>query len=279
MSRVLDEGVRVSRPRYLELFAITPFPIVAAGDNLHEALREGIAASRLVVEDGDILILTHKLISRAQGRVVQLDSVVPSAEALRVAQKTNRDPRLVEVILREAKELVRVQDGHIISEHRLGHISANAGVDRSNSAEGDVVCLLPRDPDATAMQISTFIREEYGKRVAVLISDSHGRPFRRGTVGTCVGVWGLPPLLNLRGQLDLFGYTLERSDECIADELCGAANVLMGQADEGVPAVLFRGMTWPVSGAPIREVLRVPEEDIFRSGNRSGHDRGDKEET
>lgn len=272
MGDLTGEGRDFHRPKHLELVAVTPFPLVAPRGSLLDAIREGITASGVSLVDGDILVVTHKIVSRAEGRLVQLDSVVPSAKALQLAAETDRDPRTVEVILGEARELVRISNRHIITEHRLGHVSANAGVDRSNSAEGSVVCLLPRDPDGTAREISEFIRQEHGRHVAVLISDSHGRPFRKGTVGTCIGTYGLPPLLDLRGKKDLFSYTLERSSECIADELCAAANLLMGQADEGIPLVVIRGMIWPVSSDPIRVVLRSPEEDIFR--DKHGSEKG-----
>jgi len=261
-------GKRVSeefeRAGEVVLLAVTPFPLVSPGDDLRDALRQAFAASGVVPEHGDILILTHKVVSRAEGRVVQLDTISPSSRAVELASQTGKDPRLVELILRESKELVRVSQGHIIAEHRLGHVSANAGVDQSNSGGKGWVCLLPRDPDGTAAALCTFVRNAYKKEVAVLICDSHGRPFRRGTVGTCIGACGLAPLLDLRGQHDLFGYVLQSSMECIADELCAAANLLMGQAAEAVPLIVVRGFRWRWTKASIAEVLRPRSEDLFR---------------
>jgi coenzyme F420-0:L-glutamate ligase/coenzyme F420-1:gamma-L-glutamate ligase len=239
---------------------------VSRGGSLEEAFRLGIRTSGVALDDDDVLVVTHKLISRAEGATVRLSEVRPRARARWIARLTNRDARLVEVILQQTRRLVRVSRSVILTEHLLGHVSANAGVDRSNSGEDGVVCVLPSDPEGTARRLSALARDEYGKRVAVLVSDSHGRPFRRGTVGACIGICGFPALLDLRGQSDLFGYKLRSSVECVADELCAAANLMMGQADEGIPVVVVRGIKWHEPGASIQEVLRPASEDIFRRG-------------
>ena len=173
-------------------------------------------------EDGDVLVVAQKIVSKAEGSVVDLRDVTPSAEAVRLAGLGGKDPRLVEVILRESKRVVRAQGGVLITEHRLGYISANAGVDHSNAGIGpEVVTLLPRDPDASARALREAVRAAFGVSVAVLVNDSHGRPHREGAVGVCIGAAGLEPLLSLVGRPDRYGYTMRTSVEAVADELAG----------------------------------------------------------
>jgi len=220
----------------------------------------------MTLADGDVLVITHKIVSRAESRCIPLDGTVISPRAQALARTTGKDARVVEWILREAKSIIRVAQNHIITEHRLGHISANSGVDRSNVMGKDELCLLPEDPDGTARKIATACRAAFDAKVGVLISDSHGRPFRVGTVGTCIGACRVPPVVDLRGEPDLFGRVLEYSLEAIGDELCSAANLVMGQGAEAAPVVLISGLGLCGSGGSATDLLRPPQTDIFRGG-------------
>ncbi len=216
-------------------------------------------------EDGDILVVAQKVVSKAEGSVVDLREVTPSAEALRLAAPGGKDPRLVEVILRESKRVVRAQGGVLITEHHLGYISANAGVDHSNAGIGpEVVTLLPRDPDASARALREAVRGAFGVSVAVLVNDSHGRPHREGAVGVCIGAAGIEPLVSLVGRPDRHGYTMRTSVEAVADELAGAATLVQGQCDEGTPVALIRGVVVPLGDGSAAQLLRDPSKDLFR---------------
>jgi len=183
----------------------------------------------------------------------------------RLAPEAGKDPRLVEVILRESTRIVRVHAGVLITEHRLGFICANAGVDHSNVGLGpDAVCLLPRDPDASARAIRAAVRAAFGAAIGVIINDSHGRPHREGAVGVCIGAAGLEPLHSLVGRPDRYGYTMRTSIEAVADELAAAATLLQGQCDEGMPAVLIRGIPIAEGEGEARRLLRDPALDLFR---------------
>jgi len=219
------------------------------------------------LRDGDVLVLCQKIVSKAEGRMISLDEVIPSEEALSLADETSKNPRLVELILREARKVLRARPNLIIAEHRLGWICANAGIDRSNVAQpGDdgVVLLLPVDPDRSAQEIRERLVDISGAQIAVIINDTHGRPFRNGAVGVAIGVAGLAPLTDLRGQPDLFGYQLQTSILGTADEIAAAASLLMGQADEGRPAILVRGAPIALGEGRARDLQRAEEQDLFR---------------
>jgi coenzyme F420-0:L-glutamate ligase / coenzyme F420-1:gamma-L-glutamate ligase len=239
-------------------------PPIAAGDDLVEAVCAALASSDERLREGDVLVLTQKIVSKAQGRRVDLAGVAPSARAKKLAGETGKDPRVVELILRESREVLRCRPGLIIVVHRLGFILANAGIDQSNVDGGGSVLLLPLDPDASAASIRAGLRERTGVDIAVLIIDSVGRPWRLGTAGMAIGVSGLPALLDLRGRPDLFGRRLETTVVGIADELAAAASLVMGQADEGRPIVLARGVPYARRESSARELLRPKEEDLFR---------------
>ncbi|HSB90536.1 MAG TPA: coenzyme F420-0:L-glutamate ligase, partial [Anaerolineales bacterium] len=220
-------------------------------------------------EDGDVLVVAQKVVSKAEGRRVNLAEVVPSARAVALAREGGKDPRVVEVVLRESRRVVRAQRGVLIVEHRLGFVCANAGVDHSNvagegSAGGEWILLLPEDPDASARHLRQSLESWSGKRLAVLIIDSHGRPWRMGTVGVAIGVSGFPALVDLRGREDLFGYRLRITQVGLADEIAAAASALMGQADERRPVVHVRGLPYPLREGSTAELLRPAEEDLFR---------------
>jgi coenzyme F420-0:L-glutamate ligase / coenzyme F420-1:gamma-L-glutamate ligase len=247
------------------LTAIAGFPDVRPGMRLPDLV---VAALREIPAHpcaGDVLVVAQKVVSKAEGNVIDLAGVTPGEEARRLARETDKDPRLVEVILRESTRVVRVHGAVLITEHRLGFICANAGVDHSNVGLGpEFVSLLPRDPDASAGQIRDAIRAAFGVSIAVIISDSHGRPHREGAVGVCIGAAGLEPLLSLVGRPDLYGYTMRTSVEAVADELAAAAALLQGQCAEGTPAVLIHGIPISEGFGGAGRLLRDPAHDLFR---------------
>lgn len=245
--------------------AVQGLPEVRPGDSLPDLIVAALREWGPRPEDGDILVVAQKVVSKAEGSVVDLREVTPSAEAARLAAPGGKDPRLVEVILRESKRVVRAQGGVLITEHRLGYISANAGVDHSNAGIGpEVVTLLPRDPDASARALREAVRGAFGVSVAVLVNDSHGRPHREGAVGVCIGAAGIEPLVSLVGRPDRHGYTMRTSVEAVADELAGAATLVQGQCDEGTPVVLIRGIVVPLGDGSAALLLRDPSKDLFR---------------
>jgi coenzyme F420-0:L-glutamate ligase/coenzyme F420-1:gamma-L-glutamate ligase len=242
----------------LRLTALPGLPLVQAGDDLAALLADALARADLSPRPGDVLALAQKVVSKAEGRSVPLASVAPSAEARRLAAETGKDPRLVELILAESLRVVRARPNLVIVEHRLGFVMANAGIDQSNLGQEDHALLLPVDPDASAARLSARLG------LAVVITDSFGRAWRRGTVGIAIGAAGLPALLDLRGRLDLFGRALQVSMTGFADEIAAAAGLVMGQGAEGWPAVLLRGLAWDAPPAPAAALLRTAEEDLFR---------------
>jgi len=239
-------------------------PPIAAGDDLAAIALAGLQDSDERLREGDVLVFAQKIVSKAEERAVDLASVVPSIRALELANETDKDARLVELILRESSEVLRHRPGLLIVVHRLGFILANAGIDRSNVGGGDHVLLLPVDPDASAARIREDLRAKTGLDVAVMIIDSIGRPWRMGTIGTAIGVSGVPALLDLRGRPDLHGRLLESTEIGLADELAAAASLAMGQADEGTPIVLARGVPYARREGSARELLRPKDMDLFR---------------
>ena len=249
------------------LSAIAGVPRVRPRDDLAGLLISACERSTLIPADGDILVVAQKVVSKAQGRYVDLAGVVPSARAQQLAAEVNKDPRLVEVILRESRRVVRHRPGVLIVEHRLGFVLANAGVDRSNvdpQAGIEPVLLLPNDPDGSAATLLARFAAHFKKTLAVVITDSFGRAWRRGTVGVALGAAGLPAVMDLRGRPDLFGHALRVTQTGFADEIAAAASLLMGQADEGMPAVLVRGLAWTGAASSAAALIRPPDEDLFR---------------
>jgi len=249
----------------LELFALPGIPMVREGDDLAALIIAALGHREL--RDGDVVVVAQKIVSKAEGRTVDLASITPSAAAEKLAAETGKDARIVEVILGESTRVVRSRPNLIIVQHRLGFVMANAGVDQSNVAPADGVqrvLLLPRDPDASAEALRMRLEQRYGAKVGVIISDSFGRAWRRGTCGIAIGAAGLPSLIDLRGQPDLFGRTLEVSIIGFADEIAAAASLLQGQAAEAQPVVLVRGLDWTAPHAPAKELVRPLEEDLFR---------------
>lgn len=260
----------------LTLTPLQGIPLVQPGDDLAQIIRQAVERNGLSLEDGDVLVLAQKIVSKAENRWVDIRRVTPSEEARRLAAETRKDPRLVEVILRESRQVLRTRPGTIIVEHRLGFICASAGVDHSNAhphpaepvgagAMGENwVLLLPENPDGSAETLRLRLESASGKRLGVLIIDSHGRAWRLGTVGITIGLSGLPGVEDLRGREDLFGYRLQITEVGVADELAAAASLMMGQAAEGTPVVHVRGFPYPLREAGLGELLRPREQDLFR---------------
>lgn len=250
--------------RRLTLTGLDRIGDVGAGSDLAALLLDALAAIGEEIRPGDVLVLAQKIVSKSEGRAVRLGDVVPSAAALELAAKTGKDARLAELILGESREIVRMREGLIIVEDRRGLVLANAGIDASNvSPDGETVLLLPEDPDESARRIRDAIVGRTGVAPAVLIIDSIGRAWRNGTVGTTIGVAGMPALLDLRGRPDMHGRPLETSELGLADELAAAASLVMGQADEGCPAVLARGLSLMGEGQ-LSDLLRPRDMDLFR---------------
>ncbi len=250
----------------ITLTAVPNIPHVRPGDNVAGLISAALAASNLTLQDGDIIAVAQKIISKAEGRLVNLADVSPSKQAVQVAAQVEKDPRLVELILAESDEISRMKPGVLVVRHRLGFTSANAGIDRSNVGPGDDECvlLLPVDPDASARNIRQAIHDQLGIAVGVVITDSHGRPFRLGTVGVAIGAAGLPALWDRRGEPDLYGYELQHTDVGVADEIAAAAGLLMGQAGEGLPVVLLRGLQLPSIDGQASDLVRPKGLDLYR---------------
>lgn len=247
----------------LELFAPAGFPQINPGDALDKIILNTLENSSRSLRDGDILVLAQKIISKAEGRYVRLEGIDASRVARDLAEQCGKDPRLVELILRESERVVRCAPGVLIVRHRLGFVHANAGIDRSNIERGDEqVLLLPEDPDASAARLRERIGEAIGMDIGVLIIDSFGRPWRIGTCGACIGSAGVEVIGDRRGQPDLFGRILEVTEVAVADELAAAASLLMGGADESRPLVLARGLAATGEGTA-RDLLRPVTQDLF----------------
>ncbi|MFT3895607.1 MAG: coenzyme F420-0:L-glutamate ligase [Anaerolineales bacterium] len=253
----------------LTLTSLQQIPLIRRDDNLADIIVTSLRETNIELQDNDILVVAQKIVSKAEGRTVNLATVTPSQRAIELAQQTEKDPRVVELMLQESNEVVRTRVGTIVVEHRLGFICANAGIDHSNvagmgnSAE-EWVLLLPMEPDRSAEKMRSDIRVKTGKNVGVLIIDSHGRAWRNGTVGVTIGIAGLPGLVDLRGKPDLFDFTLRVTQVGAADELAAAASLVMGQAAEGTPVVHVRGFPYELREASLNELLRPKDQDLFR---------------
>lgn len=250
----------------LELIVLDGIPMVAPGDDLAAMLLAAVARTGMSLQAGDVLVLAQKIVSKAEGRTVDLATVAPSPRALEIAAAVRKDPRFVELVLRESREVLRARPDILIVEHRLGFVMANAGIDRSNVEGGDrdVVLLLPEDPDASAARLRSALLASAGVEIGVVVNDSFGRAWRRGTMGIAIGSAGLPALLDRRGSPDLFGRPLQVTMIGYADEIASAASLLMGQGDEGRPAVLVRGLDVPAGHGSARDLIRPRAEDLFR---------------
>jgi coenzyme F420-0:L-glutamate ligase / coenzyme F420-1:gamma-L-glutamate ligase len=251
----------------VEIIAVPGIPLVRKDDDLVALIGEGVARGGIVPRRGDVFVLTQKIVSKAEGRMVDLATVEPSTEAIELGAKIQKDPRLVELILSESVRVVRARPGILIVEHRLGFVMANAGIDQSNvgsPGEPQRALLLPLDPDGSAATLKERLSQSFGVPVGVIISDSFGRAWRRGTCGVAIGAAGLPSLMDLRGSPDLFGRELQVSITGHADEIAAAASLVMGQGAEGQPVVLVRGLTWRGPDNAASELVRPAAEDLFR---------------
>lgn len=253
----------------LTLHPLGHIPLVNPGADLAAVILSSLEKDLLTLQDGDILVIAQKIVSKAENRLVNLTTVEPSEKAQYFAELTGKDSRLLELILSESREVLRTRENLIIVEHRLGFISANAGIDHSNvrgpwGNPEDWVLLLPENPDASAHAIRKSLELSSGCRIGVLIIDSHGRAWRLGTVGVAIGFSGMPGLVDLRGKPDLFDYHLRVTQVGAADELAAAASLVMGQAHEGTPVVLARGFPYVLREGHLAELLRPKELDLFR---------------
>lgn len=254
----------------LTVTAISGLPRVRAGDDVGALIQGALAGAEIVLRDGDVLVVTSKLFSRADGRFVDVSTIVPSVRAEELGARIGKDPRVVELILRESVGISRTAPNALIVRHKLGFVSANAGIDFSNAqpddgrpGAGPWALLLPEDPDAHARALRERLERESGAKLGVVISDSHGRPFRLGSVGMALGVSGLPSLYNQIGRVDLDGRPLEATVTALADQVAAAADLVAGQADEGRPLVLVRGLSFEPVASSAAELLRASHQDLY----------------
>ncbi len=256
-------------PARLVLTALEGLPLVQPGDDLAGLILAALETTGVTLETGDVIAVAQKVVSKAEGRLLNLSTLTPSAAAAELSQRSQKDPRLVQAILSESRRVLRARPGLIIVRHRLGFVCANAGIDHSNvrgtwGEPDDWVLLLPEDPDASAQRMRTRFEAASGAAVGVLVINSHGRAWRVGTVGVAIGLAGLPGVLDLRGRPDLYGYRLQTTDVGIADELAAGASALMGQAAEATPVIHIRGLRDSLREGSVRELLRPESQDLFR---------------
>jgi coenzyme F420-0:L-glutamate ligase/coenzyme F420-1:gamma-L-glutamate ligase len=254
----------------LELRALPGLPLIAPGDDIPSLITDGLQRAGITLSDGDVLAVTSKILSRAEGRFVDLSTVEVTDRARALATEVGKDPRLVELILRESIAISRKARDTLIVRHRLGFISANAGIDASNAVpafatpgSGPWALLLPTDPDGDAERLRSALSTRFGARIGIVVTDSLGRPFRFGTVGAAIGVAGIPALWDRRGERDIYGRTLESTITAFADQIAAATDLLAGQAAEGRPVVHVRGLHFPVGEHRASELYRRPEEDLY----------------
>ena len=253
--------------RPLVLTPLAGIPVVGEGDDAASLVGDAIGRAGIVPRDFDVIVVTQKIVSKAEGRRVRLADIEPSARAFELAASLDKDPRMVEVVLGESSDIVASGHGVLVTEHHSGHVMANAGADRSNvgsARDDEAVILLPIDPDASAAAIHLALQARYGCRLAVVVSDSVGRAWRHGVAGIAIGAAGLPSLVDLRGAPDLFDRPLEVTLSGFADQIASAANLVAGEAGDGVPAVHVRGLAWTGTSTPATALLRKPEQDLFR---------------
>ena len=253
--------------REVTLTALSGIKLVGPGDDLGAIAVAALRENGLIPKDGDVLVVAQKIVSKVEGRYVDISTVRPSERAIALAAEVDKDPRFVEVVLSESKRVVRHRPGLLIVEHRLGFVMANAGIDHSNVApqdDSERVLLLPVDPDGSAQALRQHLLKVFGVGIGIIVSDSFGRPWRKGTVGVALGVAGLPAFVDLRGHPDLFGRELLVTETGFGDEIAAAAGLLMGQADEAVPMVLVRGLGWSAPDLPAAALVRSAENDLFR---------------
>jgi len=257
-------------PEHIALLPVLNMPMIKAGDDLAHLMVDCLQVAGERFQTDDVLVVAQKIVSKSEGRLVEVGSVSPSQKVVELSTRCDMDPRLIEIILRESRSVIRVRKtpGILVVEHRGGFICANAGVDRSNVEQPpeshEVVALLPENSDASAQHIRQRVAELSGVDIAVIVNDSHGRAFRNGVIGTAIGIAGLEPVIEEFGWPDLFGYELQRTAVGQADELAAAASLMMGQSNEGIPAVIVRGAPIHRAQGGISTLIRSPETDMFR---------------
>ena len=247
----------------VRIIGITGIPEVPAGSDVASMLIAAARAQGTPLEGGDVLVVTQKIVSKAEGRVVEAKSIVPSEFALSIAKQYDKDPHVVEAVLRESRRIVRMDRGVIIAESRLGHISANAGVDTSNLRERGQIAMLPEDPDRWCRETREAVRRQAGVDVAVIMSDTFGRPWREGLTDVAIGLAGMSPVIDYRGQPDPAGMVLHASVLAVADELAGAAELVIGKFSRN-PAAIIRGYAYPKGEGRATDLQRAPDKDLFR---------------
>ena len=248
----------------IQIFPVIGLPLIKKMDDLSKLIVSAIKKQGIEFLDGDVLVLCHVIVSKAEGRIIDLKTVTPSKSSINFAEYTGKDPRLVEVILNEARAIRRMGPGVLVTETKQGFVCANSGVDKSNVPGDDIVAPLPSDPDKSAQEVRKRILELTSKNIAVIIADTHGRAHRDGEVNVAVGASGFSVIRDRRGEKDLFGYELKIKRTAIADELAGAAELVIGQANEGIPAAIIRGYKLPVSEtSDAKELVRPREKDLF----------------
>lgn len=248
------------------LTGLTGIPLIAPGDDLAGVIAAALARADIDPQDGDILVVAQKIVSKAENRYRKLSSITPSERAKDFAKTLKKDARHIQLILEESSEVLRLTGNALITVHRLGFVMANAGVDQSNveqDGEGAVL-LLPADPDGSAETLKAALDRHFGVSLGVVINDSFGRPWRMGVVGVALGSAGLPALRSLIGEPDLFGRALRMTEQAAADEIAAAASLIMGQAAEGLPVVHIRGISFAATAQPAKALIRPKQQDVFR---------------
>ena len=256
-------------PRTITLAGVAGLPVVQPGDDLVGLIVGALAAQSTPLADGDVVVITSKVVSKAEDRFVDLATVTPSPRACALAVETEKDPRLVELVLRESTGVSRARPGILIVRHRLGFTSSVAGIDHSNVGGGDdLVLLLPVDPDASAVRLRAGLEAATGTRLAVVLTDTHGRPFRRGNIGVAIGVAGLPALVDLRGEVDMFGRVLVATEVPLADMVAAAAGLIAGETVERLPVVVLRGLELAGGDGRGADLVRAPAQDLYGAPER-----------
>ena len=248
----------------IQVLPVKGLPMIKNGDNLAQVICRAAENQGTLLQDGDVIVVTHVFVSKAEGQVYNLDEIAPSEFAKAIAKRLDKDPALVEVILQESRAIRRMGRGRLIAETKHGFVCANAGVDQSNVSGGRIVAALPKNPDRSARNIRKGIKKLIGKDVAVIISDTHGRPFRMGEINIAIGVAGINPIRDRRGETDLFGYVMRVKQTAIADELASAAELIIGQTNEGIPVAIVRGYAYTTSEkASAKMLIRARRKDLF----------------
>jgi len=249
----------------LQVMEIPNIPLIKSGDDLAQIILEAMRKSNLDLENGDILVIAQSIISKAENRIIDLQNVIPSQDALNLSKEVDKDPRIIELILKESKKVLKYNSKALITENSWGMVCANAGIDQSNTGYLDHVTLLPVDPDKSAQELQISIKKISGKTISIIISDTQGRPFRNGAINVGIGIAGFKdPVQNYKGKKDLYGYILQTTEVNIIDELACAAELVMGESDEGFPVILIRGFKFNKGNAKSKEIIRNRKEDLFR---------------